>query len=301
MSGSSYNKLYKNANYIRDKIFTIGLWTLTSLVLILIFGLLIYILSKGLPKITPDFLVGLPDEIEAGGGVGPFLFNSFYVLILSLVISVPIGIGSGVYLAEYAQNNRFTDFIRTSVESLASVPSIVIGLFGYVLFVDIFDIGLTILGASVALSFLNLPVITRVTEESIQAVTADVREASYALGATKAQTIVKVVIPAALNGIISGVSLATSRAFGESALILLVGGTSTSGVMWDWNLLSPGGTLPIQLWYVQSEALVSDAPEIAQKASALLVLITLLLGMVLRLPLWIRDVRFKTGSKKVRH
>ena len=298
MNGSSKKKLYKNANYIRDKIFTIGLWIITALILILIFGLLIYILSKGLPKITPNFLVGLPDEIEAGGGIGPFLFNSVYVLILSLIISIPIGIGSGVYLAEYAPNNRFTGFIRTCVESLASVPSIVIGLFGYVLFVDIFDIGLTILGAGVALSLLNLPVITRVTEESIQAVHVDIREASYAMGATKSQTILKAVIPAALNGIISGVSLATCRAFGESALILLVGGTGTSGTMWDWNLFSPGGTLPIQLWYVQSEALVEDAPEIAQKASALLVLITLLLSMVLRLPLWIRDLRFKTRSKK---
>ena len=298
MNGSSQKKLYKNANYIRDKIFTIGLWVITALVLILIFGLLIYILSKGLPKITPGFLVDLPDEIEAGGGVGPFLFNSLYVLIISLFISIPIGIGSGVYLAEYAPNNRFTEFIRTCVESLASVPSIVIGLFGYVLFVDIFDIGLTILGASVALSLLNLPVITRVTEESIQAVHVDIREASYAMGATKSQTILKAVIPAALTGIISGVSLATCRAFGESALILMVGGTGTSGTMWDWNLLSQGGTLPIQLWYVQSEALVEDAPEIAQKASALLVLITLLLSMVLRLPLWIRDVRFKTRSKK---
>ena len=96
----------------RDKIFTIGLWTITTVILILIFGLLIYILSKGLPKITPSFLVDLPDEIEKGGGVGPFLFNSFYVLLISLFISIPIGIGSGVYLAEYAPNNRFTDFIK---------------------------------------------------------------------------------------------------------------------------------------------------------------------------------------------
>ena len=187
------------------------------------------------------------------------------------------------------------------MESLASVPSIVIGLFGYVLFVDIFNIGLTILGAGITLSLLNLPVITSVTEESIKAVHVDLREASYAMGATKSQTIVKAVIPAALNGIISGVSLATCRAFGESALILLVGGTGTSGEMWDWNLFSQGGTLPIQLWYVQSEALVEDAPQIAQKASALLVLITLLLSLVLRLPLWIRDFRFKGRSNKAKH
>lgn len=293
MNRSLPNKLVKNVNSLKDKIFTILLWAVTTFIFILILGILIYILYKGLPKITPSFLVDLPDEMEKGGGVGPFLFNSFYVLLISLVISIPIGIGSGIYLAEYAPHNRFTEFIRTCVESLASVPSIVFGLFGYALFVDLFDIGLTILGAGVTLSLLNLPVITSVTEEAIRTVDDEIREASLAMGATKSQTILKIVIPGALTGIMSGISLASCRAFGESALILLVGGTGTSGEMWDWHLLSQGGTLPVQLWYVQSEALVEDAPEIAQKASALLVLIILLISIALRLPLWIRDLRFK--------
>lgn len=297
MNGRSPNKLYKQIKKATDKTFTMGLWIITSLILVLIFALLIYILSKGLPKISFQFLIGLPSEIDAGGGIGPFLINSFYVLIISLLISLPIGIGSGVYLSEYAPQNKFTEFIRTCVESLASVPSIVIGLFGYVLFVDLFNIGLTIIGAGITLSLLNLPVITRVTEEAIQAVHNDLREASYAVGATKSQTILKIVIPAALNGIISGVSLAACRAFGESALILLVGGTGTSGEMWDWNFLSQGGTLPVYLWYVQSEALVEDASDIADKASALLVLITLILSLSIRLPLWIRDFRINDKFK----
>ncbi|MFJ8262016.1 phosphate ABC transporter permease PstA [Rummeliibacillus sp. NPDC094406] len=298
MNKSLPENLYKNGNRLKDKVFTIAIWTIASLIFILIIGLLLYILSKGLPKITPSFLIDLPDEIEKGGGVGPFLFNSFYVLLISLVISIPIGIGSGIYLAEYAPVNRFTEFIRTCVESLASVPSIVFGLFGYMLFVDIFDVGLTILGAGITLSLLNLPVITSVTEEAIGAVNDELREASLAMGATKSQTILRTVIPAAMSGIISGISLATCRAFGESALILLVGGTGTSGEMWDWNPLSQGGTLPVQLWYVQSEALVEDAPEIAQKASALLVLITLLLSIVLRFPIWLRNFRFKVRPSK---
>lgn len=297
MNGKSPNKLNKQIKKISDKLFTTVLWTITAIVLVLIFAVLIYILSKGLPKISFQFLVGLPDEIEAGGGIGPFLINSIYVLIISLFISLPIGIGSGVYLAEYAPNNRATEFVRTCVESLASVPSIVIGLFGYVLFVDIFNIGLTIIGAGITLSLLNLPVITRVTEEAMQTVHNDLREASYAVGATKSQTILKIVIPAALNGIISGVSLAACRAFGESALILLVGGTGTSGEMWDLNPFSQGGTLPVYLWYVQSEALVEDASDIADKASALLVLITLVLSLSIRLPLWIRSFRFHDKSK----
>jgi phosphate transport system permease protein len=266
--------------------FTTGV---TMFIFLLIFSLLYIILSKGLPKITLHFLVGLPEEIDAGGGVGPFLFNSFYILILSLLISLPIGVGAGIFLAEYAPNNKFTEFVRASIESLASVPSIVFGLFGYVLFVEYFQIGLTIIGASITLALLNLPILARVTEEAITAVPKELREASFALGATKAQTILKVVLPAATSGILTGISLVACRAFGESAIILLSGGTSTSGDMWDFNPLSEGGTLPVHLWYVQSEALVADAQEIAQKASALLVLIVLLISFTVRLPLWLKQ------------
>ncbi|WP_066323361.1 phosphate ABC transporter permease PstA [Anoxybacteroides amylolyticum] len=279
-----------------DKIMLWVATIITLTVFILIFSLLYVILSKGLPKMTLHFLFGLPEEIDAGGGIGPFLFNSFYILALSLLISLPIGIGAGIFLAEYAPNNKFTEFVRASVESLSSVPSIVFGLFGYVVFVEHFEIGFTIIGAASTLALLNLPILTRITEEAIAAVPTEVREASLALGATKAQTILKVVLPAAIEGILTGISLVACRAFGESAIILLVGGTSTSGVMWDAHPLSEGGTLPVHLWYVQSEALVADAQEIAQKASALLVFIVLFISFSVRFPLWIKQQI--TTSKK---
>ncbi|MBS2970711.1 phosphate ABC transporter permease PstA [Metabacillus sp. KIGAM252] len=287
----------KKSRYMMDRLLTGILWGVAAVIVITIAALLYTILAKGLPILRPDFLVNLPDEILAGGGVGPFLFNSIYVLIIAMAISLPIGIGAGIYLAEYAPANRVTEFIRTCVESLASVPSIVFGLFGYVLFVDIFDIGLTILGAGIALSLLNLPVITRVTEESITSVPAELREASLAMGATKSTTIVKVVIPAALSGILTGVSLAACRAFGESAVILLAGGTGTSGAMWDFNPLSQGGTLPVHLWYVQSEALVEDAAQIADKSAAVLVLIVLLISLMMRIPIWVRDYSMRQRRK----
>ncbi|KZZ85026.1 MULTISPECIES: phosphate ABC transporter permease PstA [Bacillaceae] len=287
----------KKSRYMMDSVLTGILWGVAGVIVLTIAWLLYTILAKGLPILRPDFLVNLPDEILAGGGVGPFLFNSIYVLIIAMVISLPIGVGAGIYLAEYAPANRVTEFIRTCVESLASVPSIVFGLFGYVLFVDIFDIGLTILGAGIALSLLNLPVITRVTEESITSVPAELREASLAMGATKSTTIVKVVIPAALSGILTGVSLAACRAFGESAVILLAGGTGTSGVMWDFNPLSQGGTLPVHLWYVQSEALVEDAAQIADKSAAVLVLIVLLISLMMRIPIWVRDYSMRQRRK----
>jgi phosphate transport system permease protein len=279
----------RSINRFKDKLFTHSLWYVSILILLLILLILFRILSKGLFDINLKFLLGLPSDIDPGGGIGPFLINSFYVLIISMIISLPIGIGSGIYLAEYAPKNRFTEFIRTCVESLASVPSIVFGLFGYALFVDVFQIGLTILGAGVTLSLLNLPIITRVTEEAIQAVPRELREASLSLGVTESATITSVVLPAALSGIMTGISLAACRAFGESAIILLVGGTGTSGEMWDFSLFSQGGTLPVNLWYVQSEALVEDAKQIADKSAAVLILIVLLISLIFRIPVWFMD------------
>ncbi|MCK9905616.1 phosphate ABC transporter permease PstA, partial [Frankia sp. Cpl3] len=203
--------------------------------------------------------------------------------------SIPLGIGAGIYLAEYAPNNAFTAFIRICVEGLASVPSIVFGLFGLALFVGYFQIGLTILGGAASLSLLNLPVLTRVAEEAIRAVPQELRAAAYALGSTKFQCIRKVVLPASLNGIITGISLVAGRAYGESAVIILTAGTSTSGEMWDLNLFSPGSTLAVHLWYVQSEAIVADAREIADKAAAVLVFVVLLLNLLLRIPVWINQ------------
>ena len=276
-----------------DKIVTGALWCIGIGALVFIGWLLYTILSKGLPKITPGFLINAPEEIDAGGGIGPFLFNSFYVLILSLIFSIPVGLGAGIYLAEYAPNNKYTAFIRMAVEALASVPSIVFGLFGLALFVEYFQIGLTILGGSITLALLNLPVLTRVTEESIRAVPNDLREAAYAMGVTKFQCIRTIVLPAALTGIITGISLVAGRAFGESAVIILAAGTSTSGNMWDFSLFSPGGTLAVHLWFVQSEGIVPDAREIADKSAAVLVFVVLALNFVLRIPVWVTERNFK--------
>jgi phosphate transport system permease protein len=283
------NQRIRGINRFKDKVFTYSLWFFSVLIVLLILAILFRIISKGLFDINFKFLLGLPSEIDAGGGIGPFLLNSFYVLIISLIISLPIGIGSGIYLAEFAPKNRLTEFIRTSVESLASVPSIVFGLFGYVLFVDVFHIGLTILGAGVSLSLLNLPLITRVTENAISTVPRELKEASLSLGLTESKTITSIVLPAALSGIMTGVSLAACRAFGESAIILLVGGTGTSGEMWDFSLFSQGGTLPVHLWYIQSEALVEDAKQIADKSAAVLILFVLLMSVTFRIPVWLLD------------
>lgn len=273
------------AKYI-DRLATGWFYGLGALILLFIAWLLFTILGKGIAQITPEFLVKLPEEIDAGGGIGPMLFNSFYILAISMLISIPIGVGAGIYMAEYAPKNRLTEFLRICVESLSSVPSIVFGMLGLAIFAEYLGIGLTILGGAISLAFLNLPMLARVTEEAVRAVPHDLRNAAYALGTTKYQTIRTIVIPVAMEAIITGICLVAGRAFGESAVIILTAGLSTSGEMWDFNLFSPGETLAVHLWYVQSEAIVEDARQIADKSAAVLVFIVLLINMIFRIPLW---------------
>lgn len=286
MSGAS-----RTINRFNNRMFTVLVWAISGIIVLFILGLLFLILRKGLPTLTWDFIVGLPSEIEEGGGIGPALFNSFYMLFISLVISIPLGMAAGIYLAEFAPKNKLIAVIRICVEALASVPSIIFGLFGIALFVEMFQIGLTIIGGAVSLAFLNLPVLTRVTEEAIRAVPKEIRSASFALGATHLQTIRRVLIPVAVNGIVTGICLTAGRAFGESAVIILTAGVTTSGVMWDFNLLSPGETLAVHLWYVQSEAIVPDAVEISDKSAAVLLFFVLAINVVIRIPLWLRARR----------
>jgi phosphate transport system permease protein len=274
-----------------DKAVKAAYWAVAIGIFAIIAWLFFIILQKGLPGLTLGFLTGLPSELEEGGGIGPFLFNSFYVLFISLAIAIPVGVGAGICLAEYAPDNGVTRLIKMSVEALASVPSIVFGLFGMAIFVDSFHIGLTIIGAGITLAMLNLPTITRVTEVSVRAVPRELREASLALGATKFQTIWQVVLPAAMQGITTGIGLTAGRAFGESAVIILTAGTSTSGALWDFNLFSPGETLAVHLWYVQAEALVADAKEIANRTAAVLVIVMLCFNILLRVPLMVKHFR----------
>lgn len=276
-----------------NRLFDIFVWAVGIGIVVFILGLLFMLLRKGLPLLTWDFLIGLPSEIEEGGGIGPALFNSFYILFLSLAISIPLGMAAGIYLAEFAPENRFIGFIRICVEGLSSVPSIIFGLFGIALFVDMMHLDLTILGGAVSLAFLNLPMLTRVTEEALRSVPPELKNASFALGSTHLQTIRKTLIPAAASGIITGICLTAGRAFGESAVIILTAGVTTSGSLWDFNLLSPGETLAVHLWYVQSEAIVPDAGDIAQKSTAVLIAIVLLINLAFRVPLWIKARRLK--------
>jgi len=273
------------------------IWLAGFFILALLVCFLGYILYKGLPELSWHFITGKSSDITAGGGVGSQLFNSFYLLFLSLAISVPIAIGAGIYLAEYAKNNWLTKMIRLSTESLATVPSIVLGLFGMIIFVNMMGLGFSILSGTFTLVLLNLPLLVRVTEESIKLVPQSYREASLAMGATKFQTIYKVVLPSAMAGIITGIILTAGRALGETAILIFTAGTTVSRHMGDTDVMAAGETLAVHLWYLLSVGLVPDRELIADGIGALLIIVILVFNLVLTIPLRIIQKRMGIISK----
>jgi phosphate transport system permease protein len=283
-------------NRLTDRIATVMFWVVGVMLLAILAFFLFYIFSKGLHKLTWDFITGRPKEMEAGGGVGPMLFNSFYILFLSLLFSLPIGLGAGIYLAEYAKKNRLTEMIRLSVEALASVPSIVFGLFGMLLFVNWMGLRFSILGGALTLALLNLPVLVRVTEEVLLTIPSSYREASLALGATKWQTIRRVLLPTALPGLITGITLVAGRALGESAILIFTAGLSVSRHLFDFNPFAVGETLSVHLWYVQASGLAPDAKEIAAGSAALLVLVVLIFNLLIAIPSRMLQKRLTGGQ-----
>lgn len=279
-----------------DRLATLYFWVTGFSIIIILAWFLIRILGDGLHMLTWDFITGKPSELTAGGGVGPMLFNSFYILFLSLLFSLPIGIGSGIYLAIYAKKNRFTDLVRISVEALSSVPSIVFGLFGFLLFVNWMGLKFSIIGGAATLALLNLPILVRVTEEAIRSVPESYWEASLALGSTRWQAIRKVLIPASMPSLITGITLVAGRALGESAILIYTAGLSVSRTFPDFNPLSMGETLAVHLWYVQSEAIVPDAQDIAKGSAALLLIVVLLFNLLIAIPSRILQKKLSGGK-----
>ncbi|MSV24823.1 phosphate ABC transporter permease PstA [Selenomonas sp. WCA-380-WT-3B 3/] len=273
------------SSQIQNRIAVAGLWCAGFFILALLAVFLGYILYKGLPVLNLHFILGRSSDITAGGGVGAQLFNSFYMLLLSMAVSIPLAVGAGIYLAEYARNNRLTRCIRLSVESLATVPSVVLGLFGMIVFVNEMHLGFSILGGALTLVLLNLPMLVRVTEESIRTVPKSYEEASLSLGATKLQTIFRVVLPSAMPGIITGITLTAGRALGETAILIFTAGTTVSRFMYDTDVMAGGETLAVHLWYLMSAGLVPDRDTITDGIGALLILTILVFNFLLILPL----------------
>ncbi len=277
---------------LTDRLATATLYLVSGAFVVLLLAFVGYFLYKGRSELDFRFLTTAPAFSTAGGGIGPQLFNSVYLVFLSGLISVPLGVAAGIYLAEYAKPGRLTDFLRLSIETLSSLPSIVIGLFGLLVFVTLTGWKFTLMGGALAVTILNLPVIARTSEDAVRSVPASIKEGSLALGATHWQTIARVLVPAAVPGIVTGVILASGRAFGEAATLLYTAGMSSPRLDFtNWNPLSatsplnpfrPAETLAVYIWKINSEGLVPDARQIADGASAVLILSVLAFNLLAR-------------------
>ncbi|HDD55111.1 MAG TPA: phosphate ABC transporter permease PstA [Chloroflexi bacterium] len=196
------------------------LTAMAILTVIPIVAVVIYILVLGIPAINLEFITGFPREGMRAGGILPAIVGTFYLTLGTTVFAVPLGISAAIYLSEYAPNNRATQLIRIAIINLAGIPSVVYGLFGLGLFVLFLNFGTSILAGSLTLSIMTLPVIISTAEEALRAVPQAFRTVSISVGATKWQTIRKIVLPQALPGILTGVILGLERAAGETAPIL---------------------------------------------------------------------------------
>ncbi|MFL0505595.1 phosphate ABC transporter permease PstA [Ureibacillus sp. 179-F W5.1 NHS] len=219
----------------------------TGLALLTLVILLVRIVSQGAGYLNWDFFNNFGSRFPDKAGIKAALIGSIYLMLVIAPVSIILGVGTAIYLEEYAKKNKFTRFIQMNISNLAGVPSIVFGLLGLTIFVRMFLLGKSILAAGFTMSLLILPVIIVAAQEAIRAVPKEQREASYGMGATKWQTITRVVLPAAIPGILTGSILALSRAVGETAPLVVLGIPVILQFLPD-GLLSQFTTLPLQIY-----------------------------------------------------
>ncbi|MDD4048170.1 MAG: phosphate ABC transporter permease PstA [Clostridia bacterium] len=236
---------------IEDKVLKFFIYFFSFLTLGVLAWILIFVLIKGLPNISLEFLTTAYKG--KNHGILPMIISTLYVIILSVIISTPIGICSAIHLTEYSKPGKIVRLIRFATETLASIPSIIYGLFGFVFFVVALKLKFSLISGSLTLSIMVLPTIIRTTEEALKAVPNSYREGSLALGATKLWTIIRVVLPCAIPGILTGVILSIGRIVGESAVLIFTAGTVTQGM--DVSLTDSCRTMSVHLYMLAKEGL----------------------------------------------
>ena len=264
----------------RSEFIAEGLTWIASLIPAILAGAIIsFLLFNGASAISWRFITGFPERGGLEGGILPAIIGSIYISALCMLIAAPIGIGAGTYLAEYAPDNLFTKIVRFFVELLAGIPSIVIGLFGYVFLVHGLGLGFSILSGAIALAFMILPWTVRVSEEAIRAVPRDYRYASLALGASKWKTIRNVVYAAARPAIMTGLMLGLGKAVGETAVVMMTAGMGITGYI-PVSPLDSARTLPVHLYLIAGEiANTSEGLKIAYGTALVLLALFLMVSI----------------------
>lgn len=250
-------KLYDNVHS-----FFIGLSALA--VSALSYGMIVYVLAEGLRYVSPGFLTHVTSVINGTTGVAGNIVNTLYIIAITLVTALPLGVGSAIFLNEYAKKGRLVRMVEFTTETLAGIPSIIFGLFGMVFFGELLKLGYSILTGSLTLSLMILPLITRSTQEALKAVPDSLRSGALGLGANKWYMIRTLLLPSAAPGIASGIILSTGRIVGESAALIFTAG---SGYLLPRGMVrkifESGGTLTVQLYLSMSKGQYDAAFAIA--------------------------------------
>jgi phosphate transport system permease protein len=240
-------------------IFTVGI------LLIIVFIIFI----KGIKHFNLEFLLTFPEDMGRHGGIFPSIIGTILLVILSLIFATPLGVGTAIFLTEYTKETRLTKIIRFGVESLAGIPSIIYGLFGFIFFVIKLKMGWSLLAGALTLTIMILPTIIRTSEEAIKSVPKNFRMVSYSLGATKWETTTKVVIPSAAPGILTGIMLSVGRAMGETAAVIFTMGSS---LRLPISLFDSGRTMAVHFYILAREGISMEKAY----ATALVLVISIL-------------------------
>ena len=274
----------------QDRLATGVLTAIAGLVLLLLAAIVACILFRGLGKVfQPGFLVNDSAD-KTLPGIATQLFDSFYMLIITLVISLPISLGAAIFFVEYAPDNWITSAASTAIETLSSLPSIVVGMFGSLFFVVVLGWGISIIAGALALTMFNIPILVRVIQQALTDVPQSQRDAALAMGLTRWETTINVLLPAAMPAIVTGVVISAGRVFGEAAALIFTSGSAAARINFaaaitsprsPWNIFRPAETLAVHIWKLKMEPTPGN-DEIVWGTAAVLIICVLLFNVLAR-------------------
>lgn len=274
----------------QDRLATGVLTAIAGLVLLLLAAIVAYILFRGLGKVfQPGFLVNDSAD-KTLPGIATQLFDSFYMLIITLAISLPISLGAAIFFVEYAPDNWITSAASTAIETLSSLPSIVVGMFGSLFFVVVLGWGISIIAGALALTMFNIPILVRVIQQALADVPQSQRDAALAMGLTRWEATINVLLPAAMPAIVTGVVISAGRVFGEAAALIFTSGSAAARINFaaaitsprsPWNIFRPAETLAVHIWKLKMEPTPGN-DEIVWGTAAVLIICVLLFNVLAR-------------------
>jgi len=288
------NEQISNKRKIKCLILNTLVYLSACIICLILLGLIGYILIRGIPYISIKLLSTKPSLINDTVGILPNILNTLYVILITLIIVLPIGVGAAIYLNEYAKNKKVVKYIELATETLSAIPSIIYGLVGMLIFVQFCELGTSILAGALTLVIMTLPTIMRTTQESLKTVPNGYREGSLALGAGKWHMIHSVVLPSAIDGVITGCILSIGRIVGESAALLFTAGMANEilGIFESVKPNKAGSTLAVALYMYAKER---GEFNIAFSIAAILLLLTFIINLSAKFVAKItKDKRSKT-------